>query len=197
MTNQEQENAKGLTSSQISTLIDIDPSQQNNQIFKTEVAISKIQTSTSETAANVLVTLANSQNKEFTNTATIVYKKEGQAQTTQVTNVIKQSNSQFLFSLTNLDKVQKYEIQEIKLETQGSNQQVAYNFDTNFNADQKKFETDIDNVNIAVSANVQNQDTTGNFILQVNENEKNIFNKYEVFINYQAVDKSEAQQQIS
>lgn len=197
MTNQEQENAKGLTSSQISTLIDIDPSQQNNQIFKTEVAISKIQTSTSETAANVLVTLANSQNKEFTNTATIVYKKEGQTQTTQVTNVIKQSNSQFLFSLTNLDKVQKYEIQEIKLETQGSNQQVAYNFDTNFNADQKKFETDIDNVNIAVSANMQNQDTTGNFILQVNENEKNIFNKYEVFINYQAVDKSEAQQQIS
>lgn len=76
MTNQEQENAKGLTSSQISTLIDIDPSQQNNQIFKTEVAISKIQTSTSETAANVLVTLANSQNKEFTNTATIVYKKK-------------------------------------------------------------------------------------------------------------------------
>ncbi|WP_215780139.1 hypothetical protein, partial [Mesomycoplasma hyorhinis] len=56
MTNQEQENAKGLTSNQISTLIDIDPSQQNNQIFKTEVAISKIQTSTSETAANVLVT---------------------------------------------------------------------------------------------------------------------------------------------
>ncbi|QKG28205.1 DUF1410 domain-containing protein [Mycoplasma sp. 1654_15] len=199
MSNQDMENQKGLQGN-ITTLINIDQTKvtSQQQIFKTEVAISRIVTNTSETTANVLVTLDNSQNKEFKDTdATIVFTKENDQIEISKTQVTKLSNSQFLFQLNDLVKIQKYQIKAIKLTESTSSQQVEYNFVSTFDNEQKKFETDIDSVNVQVSANQQNKDDSGEFTLKVNQNEENILNKYQVQINYQSVDKSEAQKVIN